>query len=152
MNLFINITGAVILGLLAYFIIRVKSRTKRINDFFCNAARVFALINENDARVAIITTATVTSKKQRGSMVNYLRSMASDMRKVSENNPETKSHIYNISESLDELAEEISSREWAIVDVIKQKEELKNINPDYLAALDKADSTIFAQKHPELFK
>jgi len=85
-------------------------------------------------------------------MVNYLRSMASDMRKVSGNNPETKNHIYNIAESLDELAEEISSREWAIVDVIKQKEELKNINPDYLAALDKADSTIFAQKHPELFK
>ena len=152
MNIFINIIGAAILGLLAYFIIRGRSHAKRINDYFCNAARVYALVNENDARVAILATAKVASKKQRGSMVNYLQSMASDMRKVSENKPETKNHIYNIADSLDELAKEISSREWAMADVLKQKEELGNINPKYLVALEKADSTIFSQKHPELFK
>jgi len=151
-NVFINIIGAVILGLLAYFIFRGKSHAKRINEYFVNAARVYALINENDARVAILATAKAASKKQRGSMVNYLRSMASDMRKASENNLEIKSHIYKIADSIDELAEEISSREWAMADVIRQKEELENINPKYLVALEKADPTIFAQKHPELFK
>ena len=152
MNVFINILGAVLLGLLAYFIIRKKSQAKRINDYFCNAARVYALLNENDSRVAILASAKFASQKQRGSMVKYLRSMASDMRKVSENKPETKSHIYSIADSLDELAEEISSREWAMADVIKQKKELENINPKYLVALEKADPTIFSQKHPELFK
>jgi hypothetical protein len=50
------------------------------------------------------------------------------------------------------LAEEISSKEWTINDITKQKEELGNINSEYLVALDKADSTIFAKKHPQLFK
>jgi hypothetical protein len=50
------------------------------------------------------------------------------------------------------LAKEISSMEWTPSDINKQKEELGNINSEYLDALEKADPTIFSKKHPQLFK
>jgi hypothetical protein len=50
------------------------------------------------------------------------------------------------------LAKEISSKEWTPSDINQQKEELGNINSEYLVALDEADPTIFAKKHPQLFK
>jgi len=152
MNILINIIGAALLGLFAVFIIRGKSQAKRINDYFCNAVRVYALTNEEDARIAILTAAKVAAKKQRGSMVKYLQSMASDMEKVSKEKAEIKSHVDTFIKSSTDLVEEISLREWSISDIINQKKELENINPQYLIALEKADPRIFAQKHPELFK
>jgi len=152
MNILINIIGAALVGLFAVFIFRGKSRAKKINDYFCNAVRVYALTNEEDARIAILTAAKVAAKKQRGSMVKYLQSMASDLEKMSEEKSEIKPHIDKFVKSSIELAEEISLRDWTINDITKQKEDLGNINPEYLAALDKADPTVFAKRHPQLFK
>jgi len=151
-NIFINIIGALLLGLFAFFIIRRKSKAKRINDYFSNAVRVYALTEEEDARIAILTAAKVAAKKQRYSMVKYLQSMAADMEKVSIEKAEVKSHVDKFIQSSTDLVEEISSREWSISDINNQKKELENKNPQYFIALEKADPTIFAQKHPELFK
>jgi len=63
-----------------------------------------------------------------------------------------KPHTDKFAESSIELAEAISSGEWSISDINKQKEELGNINSEYLVALDKADPSIFSKKHPQLFK
>ncbi|MDX1776295.1 MAG: hypothetical protein R3297_06910 [Desulfobulbales bacterium] len=152
MNVFINIIGAVLLGLFAYFIFKGRTKAKRTNDYFCNAVRVYALTEEEDARVAILTAAKAAAKKQRHSMVKYLQSMASDMEKVSKEKTEIKSHIDAFIKSSRDLVEEISLQEWSSSDIINQKKELENINPQYLIALEKVDPTIFAQKHPELFK
>ena len=152
MNMLINLTGAALLGLFAYYIIRKKSQAKRINAYFCNAVRVYALTNEKDARIAIVTAAKAVAKRQRGSMVKYLQSMASDIKKMSEKDTKLKPLTDKFVESSIELAEEISSREWTISDINKQKEELGNINSEYLVALDNTDPTIFAKKHPQLFK
>jgi nitrous oxide reductase len=152
MNTLINIIGAVLLGLFAAYIIRGKSHAKRINEYFCNAIRVYALTNEDDARVAIVTAAKVATKKQRISMVKYLRDMASDIKQMNENDSKLKPLTDKFIKSSIDLAEEISSREWTISDIHKQKEKLKNINADYLVALDNADPKIFAKKHPQFFK
>ena len=152
MNILINIIGAALLGLFAVYIIRGKSRAKRINEYFCNAVRVYALTNEEDARIAIVTAAKVAAKTQRGSMVKSLQRIASDINKMSENDSKLKPFTDKFIESSIELAEEISSREWTINEITKQKEELANINQEYLVALDKADPTIFSRKHPQLFK
>jgi hypothetical protein len=85
-------------------------------------------------------------------MVKYLQSMASDIKNMSEIDLNVKPHTDKFVESSIKLAEEISSREWTTSDIIKQKEELGIINSEYLVALDKADPTIFAKKHPQLFK
>ena len=152
MNILINIIGAALLGLFAVYIIRWKSHAKRINEYFCNAVRIYALTNDEDARIAIVTAAMVAAKKQRGSMVKYLQGMATDIKKMSEKDSKIKPLTDSFIESSFELAEEISSREWTISDINKQKEKLGNINSEYLVALDKADPTIFAKKHPQLFK
>jgi hypothetical protein len=71
---------------------------------------------------------------------------------MSDENETVKAQTDKFVESSIELAEEISSREWTASDINKQKEELGNINSEYLVALDKADPTVFAKKYPQLFK
>jgi hypothetical protein len=152
MKILINILGAALLGLLGFFIYKKKSQASRINDYFCKAVRLYALTEQKDARIAILAAAKVATKKQRVSMVKYLHSMASDIKKMSDENETAKAHTDKFVESSIELAEEISSREWTASDINKQKEELGNINSEYLVALDKADPTVFAKKYPQLFK
>ena len=152
MGILLNLIGAALLGLFALYIYRRKSHEKRINAYFRNAVRLYALTNDEEARIAIITAAKVAAKRQRGSMVKYLQGMASDIKKMSENDSKLNPHVAEFVESSIKLAEEISSREWTTSDIIKQKAELGNISSEYLVALDKADPTIFAKKHPQLFK
>lgn len=152
MNILINLIGIAILGLFAVFIFRGKLQAKKINDYFSKAVRVYALTNEEDVRTAIVTVAMIASKKQRASMVNYLQKIGSDLKKMADNDSELKPFIDKFISSSNKLAEEISSSEWTISDIHTQKKELGNINPEYLLALEKADSTIFIKKHPQLFK
>ena len=152
MGILINLIGAALLVLSAVYVFRRKSHAKRINAYFCNAVRAYALTNEEDARIAIVTAAKAAAKKQRDSMVKYLQTMASDIKNMTEIDPKVKPHTDKFAESSIELAEEISSREWTPSDINQQKEELGNINSEYLVALDKADPSIFSKKHPQLFK
>lgn len=152
MGILINLLGTALLVMLAVFIIKRKKHEKRINAYFCNAVRLYALTEEEDARIAIITAAKAAGKTQRGSMVKYLQSMATGIKNKSKNDSKLKPHTDKLVESSIELAEKISSREWTVSDIIKQKEALARINSEYLVALDKADPTIFAKKYPQLFK
>jgi hypothetical protein len=152
MGYLVNLIFSALLVMLGVYLYRKKSREKRMNAYFCRAVRLYALTNEEDARIAIVTAAKVATKKQRVSMVKYLQSMASDIKNMTEIDSKVKPHTDKFVESSIELAQEISSREWTIDDINKQKEELGNINSEYLVALDKADPTIFAIKHPQLFK
>ena len=152
MGFLVNLICSALLVLLGVYLYRKKTREKRINAYFCTAVRVYALTDEEDARVAILTAAMVSAKTQRGSMVKYLQSMASNIKNMSEIDSKVKPHTDKFAESSIELAEAISSGEWTISDINKQKEELGNINSEYLVALDKADPSIFSKKHPQLFK
>jgi len=152
MGYLVNLIFSALLVLLGVYLYRKKTREKRINAYFCTAVRVYALTDEEDVRVAILTAAKVSAKAQRGSMVKYLQSMAADIKNMSEIDSKVKPHTDKFAESSIELAEAISSEEWTISDINKQKEELGNINSEYLVALDKADPSIFSKKHPQLFK
>ena len=152
MYMIINIIGASLLGLFAVFIIKRKLHANRINDYFCNAVRVYALTSEEDARTATVAAAKVATKKQRDIMVKYLQRMSSDLEKMGEKKSELKPYIDKFVKSSLELVEEISSREWTVNDINLQKEKLGKINSEYLIALDKADPKIFKKKHPQLFK
>jgi hypothetical protein len=128
MGILINFTGAALLVMLGVYMYRKKLLEKRMNAYFCAAVRIYALTDEEDARIAIVTAAKAATKKQRVSMVEYLQSMASDIKNMSEIDPKVKPHTDKFVESSIELAEKISSREWTISDINKQKEELGNIN------------------------
>ena len=148
----VNIIFSALLGLLGVYFYLKKTRDKRMNAYFCNAVRVYALTDEEDVRIAILTAAKAAAKKQRESMVKYLQKMASDIKNMTEIDSKVKPHTDKFAESSIELAKEISSMEWTPSDINKQKEELGNINSEYLDALEKADPTIFSKKHPQLFK
>ena len=148
----VNIIFSALLGLLGVYFYLKKKREKRMNAYFCNAVRVYALTDEEDVRIAILTAAKAAAKKQRESMVKYLQKMASDIKNMTEIDAKVKPHTDKFAESSIELAKEISSMEWTPSDINKQKEELGNINSEYLDALEKADPAIFSKKHPQLFK
>ena len=148
----VNIIFSALLGLLGVYFYLKKTREKRMNAYFCTAVRVYALTDEEDVRIAILTAAKAAAKKQRESMVKYLQKMASDIKNMTEIDSKVKPHTDKFAESSIELAKEISSMEWTPSDINKQKEELGNINSEYLDALEKADPAIFSKKHPQLFK
>ena len=153
MAILINATGAVLLTLFAVYIFRKKSHEKRLNAYFCNAVRLYALTKEEDVRIAIITAAKVATKSQRSSMIKYLQSIASGIKNMSEKDSKVKDNTDTFVESVFELTEELSSNEFEAIDIIKQKRELGSINSEYLTALEeKIDPTIFAKKYPEFFK
>jgi len=152
MGSLINLIGVALLLLFAVYIFKKQSHAKRINAYFCNAVRLYALTDGEDAKMAILTAAKVAPKKQRGAMVKYLQSMVSDIKKTVDDDSELKPHTDKFIESSIELAEEISSKEWTAEEITKQREKLDSINSEYLVALDNADPTIFAKKHPRFFK
>ncbi len=133
-------------------LVRMKSQSKRINDYFCNAIRVYAFTGTTDAKIAAVTAAKVAAEAQRTSMLAYLRGMASDLKQMSENESDLKSLVDQFVEAAGELEKEISVKDWTIGDIRVQKEELGKINAEYLNALNRGDPFVFARKFPDLFK
>ena len=143
---------SVLVVLTAAVLLRMKSQAKRINDYFCNAIRVYAFTGGQDARIAAVAAAKVAAAAQRNSMVTYLRGMVLDLKQMSESEPEFRSLADQFVEAAAQLEKDISVKDWAISDIREQKEELGKANLDYLNALNKADPSVFARKLPHLFK
>ncbi len=143
---------SVLVVLIAAVLLRMKSQAKRINDYFCNAVRVYAFTAGQDARIAAVAAAKVAAAAQRNSMVTYLRGMVLDLKQMSESEPEFRSLADQFVEAAAQLEKDISVKDWAISDIREQKEELGKANLDYLNALNKADPSVFARKLPHLFK
>jgi hypothetical protein len=78
--------------------------------------------------------------------------MASDLKQMSESEPEFRPLTDQFVEAEAQLEEDIFLKDWTISDIREQKEELGKANPDYLNALNKADPSVFARKLPHLFK
>ena len=148
--LVVVISGLVVL--IAAVLLRMKSQAKRINDYFCNAVRVYAFTGGQDARIAAVAAAKVAAAAQRNSMVAYLRGMVLDLKQMSESEPELRTLADQFVEAAAKLEKDISVKDWTIRDIREQKEELEKANPDYLNALNKADPSVFARKLPHLFK
>jgi len=143
---------AIIVVLIVLFLARMKSQSKRINDYFCNAIRVYAFTSNPDAKIAAVTAAKVAAGVQRNSMLGYLRGMASDLKQMSESESDLKELTDQFVDVAAELEKEISAKDWTIRDIRAQKEELGNINAEYLNALNRCDPFVFARKFPDLFK
>jgi len=133
-------------------LLRMKAQSKRINDYFCNAVKVYAFTGNWDSRIAALAAAKVVAGTQRNSMLAYLRGLASDLKKMSESESELKPFVDQFVESAAELEGEISAKQWTISDIKTHKEELRNANSEYLNALNRGDPFVFVRKFPDLFK
>lgn len=142
----VAIFALVAVAILVWTIARMKRHAARINDYFTNALTVYVFLGEEDAKIAALAAAKVAAPLQRQSMVTVLDHLACDMRGV----PDTKCQA--ASSILLDLKTQIISKDWTLHDVMEEKRHLRNLNPAYMIALERADDQVFARRHPELFR
>lgn len=130
---------------------KMLNHAKRINDYFANAVKVYVFLDKKDARIAALAAGKVAASVQRSSMIDYLEGLASDLGtqlpELLKKMPETEMVINRIKD----LKEHIEEKDWTIKDIIDEKQRLQKVNPEYLNALEKADSDIFVHKYSDLF-
>ena len=144
----IMVTAIVLVCVTALVLIWAKRQASGVNDYFCNAAKVWIFMKTEDAKIAAIAAAKVAGTRQRESMLNYLSGMASDLDRDFPDDPVMRRH----SRRLLRLREEISAKKWTATDAAEEKDRLSLINSDYLKALNKADAKIFVRQYPDFFK
>jgi hypothetical protein len=146
------VMSSALVVLIAAVLLRMRGQAKRINDYFCNAVRVYAFTGAQDAGIAALAAAKVAAGTQRNSMVAYLRGIASDVQDMSESEPELRPIADQFVEAASHLEKDITVKDWKISDIREQKVELGKANLDYLNALNKTDPSVFERKFPHLFK
>ena len=116
----------------------------KINDYFADAIWVYMRTADAVVRLAALTAAKVAAGAQRASMVNYLRVAAADARELTGSD--------DIAYRLNQLADEISLRDWTVGDSIHSKQALWKLDAEYGRALDKFDARVFRRRFPDLFR
>jgi len=116
----------------------------KINDYFADAVWVYMHTADPVVRLAAMTAAKVAAGAQRASMVNYLRVAAADARELAGSD--------DIAYRLNQLADEISFRDWTMGDSIHAKGALWKLDAEYGRALDKFDRGVFRRRFPDLFR
>ena len=134
------------------FFFWVKSQLKKLNEYFCNAFKVYAFTNSRDAKLAALTAAMVADKEQCHSMLGNLHDITSDLLNTNVNDPDFATFVEQFIFKAVELEREISAKDWTHSDIISQKDELGKMNPEYLNALNKCDPQVFKRNYPHLFK
>ncbi len=122
-------------------------RSKRINDFFANAVKVYALKGEEDARCAAIAAAKASSKRQRKSMIALLTKMSVN---VMQSYPD-KGVRKSLADRLLSMKKDIEIKDWDLGDVKEEEKKLAKINEEYRFCLNRVDPSIFKRKYPSLF-
>ncbi len=131
--------------IIAIILIWVMRQTSSINDYFCNAVKVWVFMNKKDAKIAAVAAAKVADGKQRKSMLKYLSKLAADLDSTITNKSKYSGKVLS-------LKKEIAAHNWTIMDAAIEKDRLAEINPNYLKALNKADARIFVRQYPDFFK
>ena len=141
------VAGAlIVIGVLAWIVVRMKRHASRINHYFANALRVYAFLGEDAARVAALAAAKVAAGLQRQSMVWYLDCLRRDLEELPDEMSQTA------ASRLLRLQSQIVAKDWTLWDGAVEKRNLRNQNSEYLIALERADDQVFARRHPELFR
>jgi len=114
-----------------------------VNDYFVNAVTVYVLGQEEVARVAALTAATVAAGKQRASMLVFLQGMAGDCSKLPNGD--------QVRPQLLALAKEISQKGNDLQTIMVQKRQLESMSKELLVALERFNASIFKNRWPQLF-
>lgn len=133
----------VAIGVIALLIWWMQRGSGALNDYFVNAVTVYALGQEEVARVAALTAATVAAGKQRASMILFLQGMAGDCSKMPNGD--------KIRSQLLALAQEIGQKGSDLQTIKVQKQQLGDVSPDLLTALDSFDASIFKKRWSQFF-
>ena len=113
-----------------------------INDYFAYAVYVYVLYDDSVVRLAALTAAKVMAGAQRAASVNWLRVVASQI------HGKDASAAYRVNQ----LADEISLRDWEIRDVVHAKTALAKLDAELEQALSTPDPDIFIRRYPQILE
>lgn len=124
------------------FFKHLMGQADAINDYFAYAVYAYLLYDDPVVRLAALTAAKVMAGAQRAASVNWLRVVASQI------HGEDALAAYRVNQ----LADEISLRDWEIRDVVHAKTALAKLDAELEQALSTPDPDIFLRRYPQILE
>ncbi len=134
-----------LLILLSTTVIRGRKDAKLLNDYFVKAAIVHTWLGDEAARLAALASGIIVPKRQRDSMLEYLKTMAAILIKLDQGY-----EMY--AKRLLALYADLGERKWSIGDIPDAKRRLRERNSEYADALDEGDSGVLVARYRHLFE
>lgn len=133
---------------------RGREQTHGVPSYFFNAVKVYALLGEEDAKVAARAAGKIATPRQQTMMLDYLNRRTSELLlETAEQNAGQNPLV--IVERLLQLKQEMSLQaeptDEQASDLIPEKQWLHDHNQAYLHALGRGDPSVFVSQHPDLF-
>lgn len=137
--------------LAVYFVwYRGRGQTHSVPSYFFNAVKVYALLGEEDAKIAALAAGKVATPRQRTIMLDYLNNRTSALLLETEEDNAGQNPLLVVDRLL-QLKTAITSQDDLNADVSQEKQWLNDHNQAYLRGLDRGDPTVFVAQHPDLF-
>ena len=134
--------------LVIFAIAKLVSKGGKVTDYFKNAVRVYLWLEDSAAGYAALAAAKTAATVQRDVMISHLVQQTSQFGQLASEIPEFKV----FQERLANLAQQIAAKDWTVKDTQKAKDELGEISPKYLNALNRSDPNVFVSRYPALFQ
>ena len=146
------VTLAIIFAVLAVYFVwyQGSGQAHSVHSYFFNAVKVYALLGEEDAKIAALAAGKVATPRQRTIMLDYLNSRTSGLLLETEEDNAGQNPLLVVDRLL-QLKTAITTQHDPTGDVTQEKQWLNDHNQAYLHALDRGDATVFVAQHPNLF-
>ncbi len=143
---------ATALAVLAVYFVwyRGSGQTHGVPSYFFNAVKVYALLGEEDAKIAALAAGKVATPRQRTIMLDYLNNRTSALLLETEEDNAGQNPLLVVDRLL-QLKTAITTQVDPNGDVSQEKQWLNDHNQAYLRGLDRGDPTVFVAQHPDLF-
>jgi len=129
---------------------RGRGQTHSVPSYFFNAVKVYALLGEEDAKIAALAAGKVATPRQRTIMLDYLNNRTSALLLETEEDNAGQNPLQVVDRLL-QLKTAITTQDDPNADVSQEKQWLNDHNQAYLRGLDRGDPTVFVAQHPDLF-
>ncbi len=127
-----------------------RGQAHSVHSYFFNAVKVYALLGEEDAKIAALAAGKVATPRQRTIMLDYLNNRTSALLLETEEDNAGQNPLLVVDRLL-QLKTAITTQDDPNADVTQEKQWLNDHNQAYLHALDRGDPTVFVAQHPDLF-
>jgi hypothetical protein len=125
----------------------LKTNSLRVDCYFYAAVSAYVIEEDDNAFHAAFAASTVMAREQRSSAVSGLLHLGKSLKTAAAG--DFSDLIETWKNRINQLADLVSSEDWSDRQVIAAKNELDNLDEEYLQALDRADPTVFIKRYPE---
>jgi hypothetical protein len=118
----------------------------RLELYFERAVQAWLLLKDEAGLVAALAAAKTFNVVDRQIILTVLDNMAAQSE-----GEETDQMVQDFLNSINDLKEIITSKDWTVQDGEAERKRLQMVNPEYEKALVKGDPDIFARIYPDFF-